>query len=258
MEIAIIGAGAGGLCAARHASASYRCKPTVFEKSDRIGGVWVYNPKTGKDEKGERIVSSMYRDLKTNLPKEIMCYPDVPMKSSIKDSFIHHSQVLEYLEEFAEQFDLKKYIKFNDKVVNIQPTDPKETEENNNETWNGVENGDHVIAKENSGSICQVEKKKWKIKYFNSESNKTQFDYFDAVIVCTGTYAEPYYPDIPGTPYYPDIPGIETFQGKVIHSSDYRYASTFRNEEVVILGASFSGADIGLDLVKSASKMELQ
>ncbi len=38
-----------------------------------------------------------------------------------------------------------------DKVVNIQPTDPKETEENNNETWNGVENGDHVIAKENSG-----------------------------------------------------------------------------------------------------------
>ena len=29
----------------------------------------------------------------------------------------------------------------------------------------------------------------------------------------------------------------------------------FRNEEVVILGASFSGADIGLDLVKSASKV---
>ena len=24
-------------------------------------------------------------------------------------------------------------------------------------------------------------------------------DYFDAVIVCTGTYAEPYFPDIPGT-----------------------------------------------------------
>ena len=33
-----------------------------------------------------------------------------------------------------------------DKVVNIQPT-----EENNNETWNGVENGEHVIAKENLG-----------------------------------------------------------------------------------------------------------
>ena len=30
----------------------------------------------------------------------------------------------------------------------------------------------------------------------------------------------------------------------------------FRNEEVVILGASFSGADIGLDLVKSASKVK--
>ena len=38
-----------------------------------------------------------------------------------------------------------------DKVVNIQPTDPKETKENNDETWNGVENGEHGIAKENSG-----------------------------------------------------------------------------------------------------------
>ena len=37
-------------------------------------------------------------------------------------------------------------------------------------------------------------------------------DYFDAVIVCTGTYAEPYFPDIPGTkPYYPDIPGTEPY-----------------------------------------------
>ena len=33
-----------------------------------------------------------------------------------------------------------------DKVVNIQPT-----EENNIETWNRVENGEHVIAKENLG-----------------------------------------------------------------------------------------------------------
>ena len=49
-------------------------------------------------------------------------------------------------------------------------------------------------------------------------------DYFDAVIVCTGTYAEPYYPDIPGTPYYPDIPGTKT-----INSTFSSYYKQFFN-----------------------------
>jgi cation diffusion facilitator CzcD-associated flavoprotein CzcO len=60
----------------------------------------------------------MYKSLKTNLPKEVMAFPDFPFVSS-DESFVHHSKVLEYLEAYAQHFQLKKFIRFNTKVVSI-------------------------------------------------------------------------------------------------------------------------------------------
>ena len=42
--------------------------------------------------RGEPIHSSMYLDLKTNLPKEVMAFPDFPFRNT-DDSFLHHSKV---------------------------------------------------------------------------------------------------------------------------------------------------------------------
>jgi cation diffusion facilitator CzcD-associated flavoprotein CzcO len=68
--------------------------------------------------RGQPIHSSMYRSLKTNLPKEVMAFPDFPFESS-DESFVHHSKVLDYLEAYAQHFQLKKFIRFNTKVVSI-------------------------------------------------------------------------------------------------------------------------------------------
>lgn len=62
MNIAVIGAGAAGLCAARH-SAEAGNRVTVFEQTDVIGGTWVYTDKIGKDDYGMDIHSSMYQGL---------------------------------------------------------------------------------------------------------------------------------------------------------------------------------------------------
>lgn len=63
MKIAIIGAGAAGLDALRHSlAANHVCE--VFEKTDRIGGTWVFNNKVGLDNNGLPIHSSMYAGLK--------------------------------------------------------------------------------------------------------------------------------------------------------------------------------------------------
>lgn len=63
MKIAIIGAGAGGLAALRHClEDGHECE--VFEKTNNIGGTWVYNEKTGLDSNGLPIHSSMYAGLK--------------------------------------------------------------------------------------------------------------------------------------------------------------------------------------------------
>ena len=60
LKVAVVGAGAAGLCCARHLSRhpnlfSFR----VFEKGSQIGGTWLYNDRTDVDEYGLPIHSSM-------------------------------------------------------------------------------------------------------------------------------------------------------------------------------------------------------
>jgi len=62
MRVAIIGAGVAGLASAR------RClendfEPTVYERSKGVGGTWVYDERTGLDEFGLPIHTSMYKNL---------------------------------------------------------------------------------------------------------------------------------------------------------------------------------------------------
>ena len=43
-----------------------------FEKQNDIGGQWIYNWRTGLDQYGEQVHSSMYRQLIINQPKELL------------------------------------------------------------------------------------------------------------------------------------------------------------------------------------------
>ena len=65
IRVAVIGAGAAGLCAVRHlASRPSAFSVTAFEQSKGVGGTWVYTDRTGTDEHGLPVHSSMYRNLK--------------------------------------------------------------------------------------------------------------------------------------------------------------------------------------------------
>lgn len=65
-RIAVIGAGAAGLCAARHLSASPDLFSVVcFDMSSTVGGTWNYTDLTGKDEHGLPVQSSMYKNLRS-------------------------------------------------------------------------------------------------------------------------------------------------------------------------------------------------
>jgi cation diffusion facilitator CzcD-associated flavoprotein CzcO len=60
-----------------------------------------------------------------------------------------------------------------------------------------------------------------------------------AVVIATGRYTHP---------YYPDIPGIETFPGQKIHAHDYHAPETFKGQRVMVVGNGPSGLDIALDI----------
>ena len=62
-KVAVIGGGLAGLCSAKNALAN-GLQVTLYEQTGGIGGTWNYTEKTGRDEYGLKIHSSMYRGLR--------------------------------------------------------------------------------------------------------------------------------------------------------------------------------------------------
>lgn len=108
-RIAIIGAGAAGLCAAKHLLARDN-EVTVFEIGSRIGGLWVYENDNG--------LSPAYRSLHVNSETRVTAYRDFPFP---EDGPIYpdHNQMAAYLEAYADHFDVRRHIRFHSKVASV-------------------------------------------------------------------------------------------------------------------------------------------
>ncbi|UBV44582.1 NAD(P)/FAD-dependent oxidoreductase (plasmid) [Deinococcus taeanensis] len=64
-----------------------------------------------------------------------------------------------------------------------------------------------------------------------------------AVVAATGTFRKPRTPDVPGRP---------NFQGRTLHSLEYRNAPPFHGERVVVVGAGNSAVQIAVELAQVA------
>jgi len=269
--VAIIGAGAAGLAAARVFSRN-GIRPVVFEKESETGGVWDYRA-NAKDR-------PMYKGLRTNLPREIMAYREKPWGSdglgprqvigfclislilnvcfetwcdndSFVDrllhnsrSFVRHQDVLQYLHEYSECFGLQKFISYGCTVTQLEickeETGPKSLIAHHHNT--------------DDGPLCQI-KINWEQQH-NSDTNgnKSQVvvdkhsSLFDAVCVCNGHYA---------TPSIPSLPGMENFKGRIMHSIEYDDPSQFVNQNILCVGGRASGADLAREISAHANKVYL-
>lgn len=218
-RIAIVGGGVAGLVVARHTAAQLDTySVTLFEQTDEIGGTWVYTDETDVDKHGLPVHSSMYKNLRTNIPKEVMQIPDFPIKDQDAPSFPHHSVIRRYLVDYADHFNLYPHIKFHTVVKYIEP-----------ET---LRNGQTI----------------WLITYEDLETKVETTKTFDAVVLCNGHYT---------VGNVPHIPGIETFPGGCIHSHQYRMPNSYAGKNVCILGASWSGIDIAIEVSEYADKVYL-
>ena len=68
----------------------------------------------------------MYKNLKTNLPKEVMAFPDFPFLPKEK-SFIEHREVLEYLQRYCHHFQLEQFVSFNTLVSKVNPIETSQS-----------------------------------------------------------------------------------------------------------------------------------
>lgn len=113
-RIAVIGAGCSGLAAVKILAENGLTNLVCFEKSDRVGGNWVYTASESHSSVCEttHIISS----------KGLSHYSDFPMPADYPD-YPSHRQVLAYFEDYARQFDLNRYIRFQTEVTRAEKTD---------------------------------------------------------------------------------------------------------------------------------------
>jgi dimethylaniline monooxygenase (N-oxide forming) len=112
-HFAIIGAGAGGLCAAKYLTAQ-GVEVTIFEAGSRIGGLWVYDNDSG--------MSPAYKSLHINSEAKVSTFIDFPFEDDTP-LYPDHKEMSRYFERYAEHFDLTRRVRFNSRVAAIKPTD---------------------------------------------------------------------------------------------------------------------------------------
>lgn len=178
LKVAVIGAGVAGLATARALkSEGYdHHQVVVYEKSDKLGGTWVYEPQVESDPLGldpdrEIVHSSLYHSLRTNLPRQLMGFSDYPFATDENRdprTFPGREEVLQFLNEFAMHFGLTEFIRFSTEVIRVERVDFR------GDQW--------VVESRNNESISE--------------------DTFDAVVVCNGHFTQPIVANFPGDFYF--------------------------------------------------------
>ena len=146
---AIIGAGISGLTSGKQLT-DYGVPYTCFETSDRIGGNWAFENPNG--------YSSAYRSLHIDTSKHQLSFRDFPMPEDYPD-FPHHTQIKQYLDDYADAFGLLGSIEFE----------------------NGVEHAERLPG----GG--------WELTTQRGETRR-----FDLLVVANGHHWDARWPDFPG------------------------------------------------------------
>lgn len=239
-RVAVIGAGAAGLAAARIISRDASnnnpsVETVVLEKETQGGGVWRYY----RDDKGKtKKDRPMYAGLRTNLPKELMAFRDYPIFApEITASFITHKQVQDYLMDYQRHFDLSQYVHYQCQVDQLRVLpDTRSKLSPPHEQWPQIQ-----------------------LEWTDQCQNITCSETFDSVLVCNGHYAAPSAPRIPGLN---DNDGGDTtsatyFKGQVMHSIEYDTPQPFQGQVVLCIGGRASGADLAREISQYATHVYL-
>ncbi len=108
-NVCVIGAGGSGLAAIKNLK-EHGFGVDCFERETGVGGGWNWRHDRSPVYASTHLISS----------KPFTQYPDFPMPDSWPD-YPHHSQVLSYLERYADHFDLRPHIWFGTEVVHVEP-----------------------------------------------------------------------------------------------------------------------------------------
>lgn len=94
-------------------------------------------------------------------------------------------------------------------------------------------------------SRVEAEGHKFSVTSRNLPSGTESTEVFDYVICASGHFS---------TPNVPEFEGFENFKGRVLHAHDFRDALEFKDQDILIIGTSYSAEDIGSQCWKYGAK----
>ena len=210
-RIAVIGAGPSGLAQLRafqSAATTGAEIPEVvcFEKQATWGGLWAYDWRTGLDANGEPCHSSMYRYLWSNGPKEGLEFSDYSFDA-------HFGRSIASYPPRAVLFD---YIEGRVNAAGVKD-------------WIRFNTVIRWVSYDPASE-------KFHVTAHDHEKDSSYTELFDHVVVASGHFSTP------NMPYYE---GFESYNGRILHAHDFRDAREFTDQDILILGTSYSAEDIG-------------
>ncbi|MHC5225786.1 flavin-containing monooxygenase [Ignatzschineria sp. LJL83] len=219
-RIAILGAGPSGLAQLR-AFQTLRDQghdiPEVvcFEKQEDWGGMWRYSWETCTDNNGEPIHGSMYRFLWINAPKEALEFGDY--------TFDDHFN--EPIPSYVPRAVLKDYI-------------TARVEKNNIRQYIRFNHAVRWVE-------YDEDRQKFIVSIMDHNSDELITEEFDYVVCATGHFS---------TPNIPAVNGLDQFPGRILHSHEFRDAREFADQDILLIGSSYSAEDIGTQCFKYGAK----
>ncbi|WP_440220672.1 flavin-containing monooxygenase [Dietzia sp. MNB45] len=209
--IAVIGAGISGLTTLKMLR-DYGIDAVCFEASDRIGGNWAFDNPNGS--------SSAYRSLHIDTSKHQLSFRDFPMPEEFPD-FPHHSQIKQYLDDYAKAFGLLPSIEFETRVEHAER----------------LPDGGWELTTSRTGSAAQA------------GAGETETLHFDGLVVGNGHHWDPRFADFPGE-----------FTGEMIHSHAYVDPWDplhLMDKKILVVGLGNSAADIVVELSSKVMRNEV-
>ncbi|MCM3601241.1 NAD(P)/FAD-dependent oxidoreductase [Robertmurraya korlensis] len=180
-DVIVIGGGQSGL-----ASGYFLRKKgyqfVILESSNVAAGSWPH----------------YYDSLQLFSPANFSSLPGMKFPSDL-NQYPNKSEVIRYLAEYAQQFQLPVHIK--KQVLSVK--------KNN-----------HIFT----------------VKTKNGETYHSK-----VIINATGTFRNP---------YLPQVKGSELFNGRILHSSQYKNPDPFINERIIVVGSGNSAVQIAIELSK--------
>jgi cation diffusion facilitator CzcD-associated flavoprotein CzcO len=202
-RVCIIGAGVSGLATAK-VFLEDGFDVQIFEKQSDLGGTW--HP------------DRTYPGLRTNDVGDIYRFPDLPYPESA-DEYPTAEQVRDYMNDYADRFDLRPHMRFNTEVRSVERADEK-----TDDSIRGFR-----VTTARGGQPEKVRN-------------------YDYVVVCNGVFSDP---------HVPHFEGEDRFDGRILHSNEVRSRDRLQGQRVVVIGGGKSAYDIAEAAGRHASESTL-